>query len=130
MNRIEVDALSAVFTLGLQIGYTKKKHTIQRVVDVLTIAQKELHREHAISLSAKVTPCKIVFAGQDEDSVSISFINYPKIPIAADLFEKGVEYIASRMMEELRQNRIVVEYPVHTVMLEENADIDPKINLK
>jgi len=33
-------------------------------------------------------------------------------------------------MEELHQNRIVDEYPAHTVMLEENGDIDPKINLK
>ena len=33
MNRIEVNSLSAVFTSGLQMGYTGKKHNIVRSYD-------------------------------------------------------------------------------------------------
>jgi hypothetical protein len=33
MNRIEVNSLSAVFTSGLQIGYTGKMHNIVRSYD-------------------------------------------------------------------------------------------------
>jgi len=127
MIKKETNPLKADLTLGLNRLYSKVRHDIQDVVDALTKAQIKLFEEHEIKLSARVTPCRIVFAGQDEESVTIGFINYPKFPVNQPDFELAVEYIAGHLMEMLSQNRLVIEYPEKTVMLESSDAMDPDI---
>ena len=129
MNREEVKPIKAELTLGLNKFYLDEKYSLKDVSDALTFSQKELQELHHIRLSAKLTPCYIVFSGQNEDSVTISFINYPRFPIEESEFIKGVEFIAKSLMTSLSQNRIVIEYADRTVMLEESESIDPKIVL-
>ena len=128
MNRIEVKPMKAEITIGLNKHYTKEKNTLSEVTTELSSAQTRLNKELNIQLSAKVTPCKIVFAGQDEESVTLSFINYPKFPIKEEEFYRGVEFIARQLMASLEQNRIVIEYVDKTVMFERSEEIDPNIN--
>ena len=129
MKRTEVKPLHADITLGLYKLYSKEAQSLQDLADALTSCQQELQQLHHIQLSAKLNPCKIVFSGQDEDSATISFINYPKFPISATEFRTGVEFIAEKLMTRLSQNRIVIEYADSTVMYEESEDLDPKIKL-
>ena len=78
MKRTEVKPLRADITLGLNKLYSKEANSLQDLVVALTSSQLELQQLHHIQLSAKLTPCKIVFSGQDEDSATISFVNYPQ----------------------------------------------------
>lgn len=129
MKRTEVKPLRADITLGLNKVYSKEANSLQDLVVALTSSQLELQQLHHIQLSAKLTPCKIVFSGQDEDSATISFINYPKFPLVDNEFITGVEFIAENLMNLLLQNRIVIEYPDRTIMLEKSDGIDPAITL-
>ena len=129
MRTIETTPMQATLTIGRNVAYTKKRIPLKKMIRTLSEAQQNLYAMHGTRLSAKVTPCRIVFAGQDEKSVTIRFINYPKFPLEETGFMKGVEYIAETMMKELHQNRIVIEYPGKTVMYENTDRIDPKIKI-
>ena len=118
INRVEASALRAELTVGMNRSYSDEKISMQELVYALTTCQLNLQSELNIKLSARVTPCRIVFSGQDEESVAVSFINYPRFPINETDFKKGVEFISSELMEKLSQNRIVIEYHDKTVMYE------------
>ena len=115
--------------MGLHRRYSDEAQTIEDVSKALSSIQKELQDLKEIHLSAKLTPCRIVFSGQNEPSVSISFINYPKFPLPEKDFLEGVEFIGVRLMQELDQNRIVIEFPDRTIMFEDTDGIDPRISL-
>ena len=121
--------LNAAITFGLNKGYSSEAWTLNALKDKLALAQNDLKNTHGILLSAKVTPCYIVFMGQDEASVTISFINYPKFPIDEETFKLGVSFIAETLMYTLEQHRIVIEWADETTMLEINNILDPKIEL-
>lgn len=127
MKRIETRPMKAEITLGYNQLYSGKKDSLQDVILEYTEAQQRLNAETGTRLSAKVTPCRIVFSGQDEESVTISFINYPRFPVEVDVFEQGVEYLARELMHSLIQNRTIIECPNKTVMLEKSDTIDPAI---
>lgn len=71
----------------------------------------------------------ITVYGQDEPSVTLSFINYPKFPVNKTVFQKGVEFIAKSLLSMLKQNRIGIVFNNETFMLERNEEIDKKIDL-
>ena len=70
-----------------------------------------------------------MFLGQDEPSVTLSFINYPKFPVKEDAFKKGVSFIAEELIRELKQNRTVIVFNNETLMLEKSDEIDKNIDL-
>lgn len=129
IKREAAESLKAEITLGLNLGYSDQKIPMQEVINALWESQSVVQEKLQIALSAKVSPCRIVFAGQDEESVTISFINYPKFPVKPGNFREGVEMIASHLMNDLSQNRIVIEFPDETIMLEKSENIDPNIKL-
>lgn len=116
-------------TIGLNKGYSDKAWSLLELKTQLFGAQKKLKDSKDIFLSAKVTLCDIVFLGQDEPSVTLSFINYPKFPIEEEIFKEGVFFLANELMDNLKQNRIVVVFDDRTVMLEVNNEIDNHIKL-
>lgn len=127
VNKATVSTLKAELTIGLNKGYTKESWLISEFKDLLVDAQIQLKQEHGLLLSAKVTECSIVFLAQDEPSVTLSFINYPKFPCTMDAFKTGVQYIAETLMTTLLQNRIVIVFNDETIMLEGNDAIDGSI---
>ena len=116
---------SAVF--GLQKGYSSDMLTMEEFREAVGQAQLKLKKETGILLSTKLTPCEIIFLGQEEPSVTMEFINYPKFPQKEKELRKGILLMAETMMERLQQNRVVVIFPNQTVMLEQTDDIDPRI---
>lgn len=59
----------AEITFGLQKGYSTEVIPLDDFKIKLENAQRQVDRERQIKLSGKVTPCLIIFAGQNEDSV-------------------------------------------------------------
>ena len=124
INKETTPAFKAEITVGLHKGYSEAIWSLNELKTSLATAQKLLKESKGLLLSAKVTLCDIVFLGQDEPSVSISFINYPKFPIEIEPFKEGVEFIARILLDELKQNRIVIVFDDETTMLEKSDDID------
>lgn len=116
-------------TIGLNKGYSDEAWSLLELKTQLFAAQKKLKDSKGILLSAKVTLCDIVFLGQDEPSVTLSFINFPKFPIEIEIFKEGVFFLAKELMDYLKQNRIVVVFDDHTVMLEVSKEIDKNVKL-
>lgn len=129
INKAIVRTLKADITIGLNKEYSDDTWSLSELKTSLIKAQKLLKERKDILLSVKVTLCDIVFLGQDEPSVTLSFINYPKFPVTEELFKKGVSYIAEELMRELKQNRIVIVFNDDTIMLEIADEIDKNIDL-
>ncbi len=120
----------AIATLGLKRGYTEEVISINDLKEKLVIAQQKVYEQMNIQLSTKVSPCSIVFSGQDEPSVDLSFIQYPKFPNVESQLKEGIIMLVEILMKLLDQNRVVIVFEDEIFMLEENEDlIDPKINL-
>ena len=129
INKKTTPAFKADITIGLHKGYSDSLWSLNELKTSLNKAQKLLKESKEILLSAKVTLCDIVFLGQDEPSVTISFINYPKFPIEKESFKEGVEFIARTILDDLKQNRIVIVFDDETTMLEQSDEIDKNIKL-
>jgi hypothetical protein len=67
--------------------------------------------------------------GQEEPSIELQFIQYPKFPQEESVLQKSIVALIELMMRELDQNRVVIVFNDETVMLEQSDIIDPNIKL-
>lgn len=127
MNSISCTTFTAQVTLGLYKGYSKAFIPLEAVKEALTLAQRKIQLELGIALSAKVTPCDIVFLGQDEPSVTLQFIQYPKFIQEVALLKNAIIALTKMMLLQMEQNRVVIVFTDETIMLEQSDAIDPAI---
>ncbi len=127
MNKQNTSKYTATITIGLQAGYTEQLLTKAEVIAQLQKFQDQLISTEGVYLSAAVSECDVVLSGQIEPSVKLDFINYPKFPLAEDLFKKHILMLTEQLMNSLRQNRVVIIFHNEIVMLENNNEIDPRI---
>ena len=126
---IVTNAWTAEITIGLQKEYSDHHWSEIDLIEHLTAGQRSLKDSFGILLSAKVTECSIVFLGQVEPSITISFIQYPKFIQDEVKLKEGVLFLANHLMDGMNQNRLVIEFQNETIMIENNEQIDPKIKL-
>lgn len=129
MKRTSVKAFSATITIGLEKGYSQEMIPKDEIIIFLQQYQDNVINKKQIYLSASVTKCDIVLSGQTEPHLRLGFINYPKFPITHYRLKNEIEDLAKALMEEFKQERIVLEYLDETVMFERTVDIDPRIRL-
>lgn len=129
MTYTSCKTFTAQVTIGLYKGYTRELFSTQEVVTHLLKAQKAVQVELGVLLSAKMETCAIVFLGQEEPSVTLSFIQYPKFLQAETLLKQAILSLTEKLMRSLMQNRTVVVFADKTIMLEETEAIDPNIKL-
>lgn len=129
MNSVLCKTFSAQITIGLVRGYTKKSISVPEFKKALLKAQENINIQYKIKLSAKLTRCEILFLGQEEPSVDLQFIQYPKFPQEESALKKAIMDLTEQLMEALDQNRVVIVLSDETIMLEQTGAIDPKIQL-
>ena len=131
MKTTTCKTFKAEATFGLKRGYKDELMSIEEFKLNLIEAQKEVYKETNLRLSTKITPCSIVFSGQDEPSVDLSFIQYPKFPYQEPLLKNGIMRLVEVLMVKLEQNRVVVVLPDETIMLEvDESATDPGIKFE
>lgn len=119
---------TATISLGLQKGYSRDLWSKEEVITSLQKIQNILIKDRNIYLSAAVSECDIILSGQIEPSIKLDFINYPKFPLEENVFRESVISLTADLMKELNQNRVVIVFHNDIVMLENNSEIDPRIN--
>lgn len=129
MNSISCKTFTAQVTIGLVKGYSGKKITMGVFKDELLKAQIEIKAKHNVLLSAKIRTCEIVFLGQDEPSIELEFIQYPKFQFEEEALKLAIVSLTEILMIKLEQNRVVLIFQEETIMLEKNKDIDPSIKI-
>ena len=127
MNIIRTKSFQATITIGLELGYTKEIYSKDFLIKELQVYQKKRIDAAGIYLSASVSECNIVLSGQDEPHLKLEFINYPKFPLEVEVFKKEIIDLAKYLLNIMKQNRTVIVCTDETIMLELNADIDPRI---
>ena len=127
MNIIRTKSFQATITIGLELGYTKEIYSKDFLIKELQVYQKKRIDAAGIYLSASVSECNIVLSGQDEPHLKLEFINYPKFPLEVEVFKKEIIDLAKYLLNMMKQNRTVIVCTDETIMLELNADIDPRI---
>lgn len=126
-NTITTSTFSANATIGLIKGYSNELIPISDFKIELVTAQKQVNDELNVVLSTKITLCEIVCMGQEEPSVSLDFIQYPKFQTEETLLKNAIIRIIEILMDALQQNRVVIVFPDKTIMLEQSESIDPNI---
>ena len=129
MNSLITKTFTAQATFGLQKGYSSELITLTEFKNVLSISQQKTKEQFSVMLSTKMTLCEIVFLGQEEPSVTLDFIQYPKFPIEEEKLKQAILFLVEQLMLTLEQNRVVIIFPTETVMLEQYNEIDPRIQL-
>lgn len=116
-------------TIGLIKGYSNELIPISEFKTALLIAQKQIKKELDVILSTKITLCEIVCLGQEEPSVTLDFIQYPKFIVEEAVLKQAIIRLIEILMNLLLQNRVVIVFPDKTIMLEQSEAIDPNITL-
>jgi hypothetical protein len=129
MNSVNCKTFTAQITIGLFRGYSNKSISVPEFKKALLKAQENINIQCKIKLSAKLTICEILFLGQEEPSVDLQFIQYPKFPQEESALKKATLELAEQLMAELEQNRVVIVFADETIMLERSNAIDSKIQL-
>lgn len=129
MNSIACTTFTAQVTLGLFKGYSNELIPLAHVKKELIKAQTSIKEDFNIVLSAKLRHCEILCLGQDEPSIELEFIQYPKFQTEVESLKKAILALTKILMKPLEQNRIVIVFSDETVMLEQFDAIDPKIQI-
>ena len=129
MKSIIIKTFTATATIGLYKAYSNELISIIDFKKILYKAQEQIKKEFDVALSTKLTLCEIVFLGQEEPSVSLDFIQYPKFPTEEVLLKKAIIQLVKLLMENLDQNRTVIVFQEETICLEKSKGIDPEIKI-
>lgn len=129
ISMIVTKTFTAQATFGLQKRYSNTIITARELKKSLLKVQAEMKQELDLVLSTKVTFCEIVCLGQEEPSVTMEWIQYPKFLIEEDQLQRGITVMVEKLMDALEQNRVVIIFTRETIMLEKSAEIDPQIKL-
>lgn len=129
MKTIISKTFRASATFGLFKKYSSNLIHLEDFKKVLAEVQKAIYETKNIVLSTKITGCEIVCLGQEEPSVTLEWIQYPKFEIEENLLKEAIMELVKNLMDLLNQNRVVVVFDDTTTCLEVNSKIDPKIKL-
>ncbi|HRA72935.1 MAG TPA: hypothetical protein PLB11_08935 [Flavobacterium sp.] len=129
MKTVICKTFTARITIGLTRMYSGKSIALPAFKKALLIAQEAIQAQYKIELSAKLSACEILFLGQDEPSIELEFIQYPRFPQEESALKKAIVELTQLMMLELEQNRVVIVFSDETLMLEQTDAIDPAIRL-
>ena len=133
MNNVITSRLCKTFTaqvtLGLQKVYTTEVIPLIVLKEKLLKTQKNIVEKYNVELSTKIRQCEIFFLGQDEPSIELEFIQYPRFPQEESVLKNAIVELTKMMMLELEQNRVVIVFTDETIMLEQSDTIDPNIQL-
>jgi hypothetical protein len=127
MNSVVVASFSASISIGLNKGYTAEIFGKKELIAVIRDFQKKLIAGKNIHLSANITECELVLGDYSEPHIKIEFINFPRYPVEEIVFKEETKNLAFHLMEEFRQNRIVIIYHDETIMFEKNPEEGPVI---
>ena len=129
MNTITVTTFKAEATFGLEKGYSKELISLNELKTALSKAQQTIYKDHNIVLSTKMVLCEIVCLGQEEPSVTLEWIQYPKFIVPIQELKRAIVKLVKELMIELQQNRVVILFPEETICLEQEDKINPAIKL-
>lgn len=129
MNSLSCKTFTAQVTIGMTKGYSKEKIMMNDLKDELLNGQREIKEKYNVLLSVKIRQCEIVFLGQEELSVELEFIQYPKFLQEEKELKKAIISLTEILMLKLEQNRVVIVFKDDTIMLEQNENINPDIKI-
>ena len=129
MNSLSCKTFTAQVTIGMTKGYSKEKIMMNVFKDELLNGQRVIKEKYKVLLSVKNRKCEIVFLGQEELSVELEFIQYPKFLQEEKELKKAIISLTEILMLKLEQNRVVIVFKDDTIMLEQNENINPDIEI-
>ena len=129
MNSLSCKTFTAQVTIGMTKGYSKEKIMMNVFKDELLNGQRVIKEKYNVLFSVKIRQCEIVFLGQEELSVELEFIQYPKFLQEEKELKKAIISLTEILMLKLEQNRVVIVFKDDTIMLEQNENINPDIEI-
>jgi hypothetical protein len=100
MNSVICKTFTATLTIGLIRGYSKNIISELEFKKALLKGQEHIKAHYKVQLSAKLSSCEILFLGQEEPSIALQFIQYPKFPNEESELTKAIIALTELMMIE------------------------------
>lgn len=129
MNYVTCRTFTAQTTFGLYKRYSNELIHLDTFKQELLETQIKIKDKFKVVLSVKLKKCEILCLGQEEQSIELEFIQYPKFQTEERILKKAILCLVENLMQQLEQNRVVIVFSDETIMLEENNEIDPTIKL-
>jgi len=129
MNSLSCKTFTAQVTIGMTKGYSMEKIMMNDLKNELLNGQRIIKEKYNVLLSVKIRQCEIVFLGQEELSIELEFIQYPKFLQEEKELKKAIISLTEILMLKLEQNRVVIVFKDDTIMLEQNENINPDIEI-
>ena len=107
------NTFTATIYCGLQEGYTGPIHSID---EVYTICQRYVDK---VKWCVTVTPTTFIYTRGKESGVIVGIIQYPRFPLSIKQIRGRALTLASRLKDQLRQERVSIVYPDQTVVIGE-----------
>lgn len=107
--------------IGSRRGYTGDKFTLRNLKEVIAGHQIMLGLEEATPV--RITKTCYLWQDYQEKGWEIGIFNYPRRPLGAELLKKFALTLGEKLLAKFGQNRITIEFPDETLMLEaDNAE--------
>ncbi len=111
--------------IGSRRGYTGDKFTAKNLREVIGGVQIMLGYEEATPV--RLTRTHFLWQDYEEKGWEIGIINYPRQPLGCAKLYNFAMTLAEKLLNHFAQNRISIEFPDETVMLEaESAQLKHK----
>jgi hypothetical protein len=127
ISRKSIKPFRAKVTLGLFRGYTTEIIDKKIVIEYIQLYQNQLIKSKNIYLSVSLSESTIILNYQKEPHLILNLINYPKFELEIPLLKKEIEKLIKHLMDNVEQNRVIIEYLDETVMLESSPNVDPNV---
>ena len=79
---------------------------------------------HEVGWCVTVTPTTYIYTGGWEKGAIIGIIQYPRFPTEETVLKKRTLKLANRLMEELGQYRVTINFPDEVIMLSNESKIN------
>lgn len=114
MKKIKTN--TAQLSIGSKLGYSNEYFSL--------IELKKFIKDNS-ELSVEITETTIVYRGMDEKHFKLSIMNYPQQK--KKNFKRLVIDLTKKLMQEFRQNRIILLLNNKTYIFENSKKQDPNI---
>lgn len=108
---------------GLRKEYSQVIFPMEKICQIIQSYTDE------IGWCVTMTPTKFIYKNGNEPGVIIGVIQYPRFPLSNDELRERTIKLAKQLLVELKQIRISIVFPKHTIMLERDED-ENKTNSK
>lgn len=116
IKTVVAETYYAKIYVGRRVGYGKTIHIDEKIMDFI---QEYVNK---IGLCVTTTKTNYIYKDGNEPGYIVGLINYPRFPKTKEEIKITALDLAEKLLIKMEQNRVSVEFPDETIMLEKKDE--------